>query len=58
MTWLADTDSEDYKVPWYIQVVRFICSSIFHFEFAPEIATGIKCMKFAVFNRDKFAHPN
>lgn len=38
-------------VGWEIQLVRFICCSMFHFWFAKEIEVAIKSMKYVALHR-------
>jgi len=42
------------SVSWELQVVRFICCSIFHFWFAKEVEIANNSMKYIALNIEKF----
>jgi len=41
-------------VSWELQLVRFICCSMFHFWFAKEIEIANNSMKYIALNIEKF----
>jgi hypothetical protein len=41
-------------VSWDLEIIRFVCATLFHFEFAREIKVAIDCLKYTAMHYDDF----
>jgi len=51
---LLQSFEKSLPVNWDLEIVRFLCATLFHFSFTREIEKAIDCIKYTAMHYDDF----